>query len=55
MSMTAGVAAACSAAVSVVAADDVIVWAALSNPATSDESAVGAAVALAGAAVLGAL
>ena len=55
MSMTAGVAAACSAAVSVVAADDVVVWAALSNPATSDESAVGAAVALAGAAVLGAL
>ena len=49
MSMTAGVAAACSAAATAVAADGAIVWAALSNPATSDVSAVGVAVAPAGA------
>ena len=52
MSMTAGMAAACSAAVSVVAADDVVVW-----TVAPDVSAVLAVVALsvAAPAVLGAL
>ena len=49
MSMAAGVVASCSVAATAVLADGAIVWAALSNPATSDVSAVGVAVAPAGA------